>query len=102
MDWPFLCTALSLIVWKGHVKGDWEKVMCLHHSGVHIFHQTVVHSPRLLSCYRAAFRYEGELLLQVIVGKQVSYSDSPEAHILMDSDGGAPHLCPNWKDFHSC
>lgn len=56
MDWPFLCGALTLIVWKGHVKGDWEKVRCLHHSGDHIFHQTVVHSPWLLSGYTAAER----------------------------------------------
>lgn len=48
--------ALALIVWKGHVKGDWEKVRCLRRSGDHIFHQTVVHSPRPLSCYRAAER----------------------------------------------
>lgn len=67
-----MCSAFSLIVWKGHVKGDWEKVRCLHHSGVHIFHQTVVHSLRLLSCYRAAFQSEGEILFQIIgVNKSV-------------------------------
>lgn len=54
MDWPFFCSVLTLIVWKGHVKGDWEKVRCLHCSGVHIFHQTVVHSLWLLSCYHTA------------------------------------------------
>lgn len=101
MDWPFLCTALSLIVWKGHVKGDWEKVRCLQHSGVHIFHQTVVHSPRLLSCYRAAFRYEGEILFQIIVEKQVSYSDSWEANILIDSVWNIPYFCRNWNNSNS-
>lgn len=54
MDWPFFCSVLTLIVWKGHVKGDWEKVRCLHRSGVHIFRQTVVHSLWLLSCYHTA------------------------------------------------
>lgn len=54
MDWPFLHGALTLIVWKGHVKGDCEKVRCLYRSGDHIFYQTVVHSPWLLSCYTAA------------------------------------------------
>lgn len=101
MDWPFLCTALSLIVWKGHVKGDWEKVRCLQHSGVHIFHQTVVHSPRLLSCYLATFRYEGEILFQIIVGKQLSYSDSSEANVLIDSVWNIPYFSRNWNNSNS-